>query len=666
MKNIVYKSAIYTKGDVHVGDKYFINGEEYVIPITLNTLPYVDESDVIGREFELKELKQLFDENDKVILVNGTGGIGKTTLAKYFIAKHRNSYNYVAWININKNTLESFIYETQLVDSLRLKPEFDLTQQDADWQKNCFEILINRMRQLKIKDKESHNLLVIDNASEDIEHAAIIDNIALRPNWKVLVTSREKLIGFLEFELSELSDVNAKTLFYHHYNYQKDDSKVEEILRLIEKHTLLIEIISKLGQSYRWGLSEILDLLKKKGMNISYPNMPKLAHNKNQRIYAVVDYLIDVLKVNKIEDETENFLKHFSLFPSTFLSYSKTPEINLLEFLKIESPSEKKDNLTKNLNWLVQKGFLQWSKQDDTFRMHPIISDVVRKKYEFKLSEFIEYSNYINEKLKVNYAESESPIKKGKFIMFSENLIDVISAKRKKFLVDDSLLGEMMISLGMFYFSSGKYETALRFEGSAVKLCEDVFGQNSERLADALNSKAETLTFLEKYEESIMAHQNALAIRYKIHPKQSKEIAQSLHNLGNTYYYSDDYKKCLYFYKKSVKIWEKTLDNNHSYLAAAYTNIGNTYRYLGNFERSLFYHKKSLKIRLTFNDNQNPDLAKTFWSIAATYYDNKQTKLAKKFMARAIEIFNSYYEENHPLLVSATEWQDKINQSLNN
>lgn len=662
MKNIVYKSAIYAKGNVHVGDKYFINGEEYAIPITLNTLPYVDESEVIGRESELSELKQLVDENDKVILVNGTGGIGKTTLAKYFIAKHRSDYNYIAWINIGKNTLESFIYDTQLIDSLRLKHEFESIEQNADWQKKCFKLLVNRMRQLKIKGKNSFNLLIIDNASEDIEHSTIFDYIALRPNWKVLVTSREKLLGFLEYELHELTDAYAKALFYHHYSYQKDDTKVEEILTIIEKHTLLIEIISKLGQSYRWSLIEIIELLKKKGMDISYPNMPKLTHNKNQRISAVVEYLIDVLKVNEINKEIENTLKHFSLFPTTFISYSKTPAINLLEFLKIESPSSKKDKLTRNLNWLVQKGFIQWTKKDDTFRMHPIISDVIRKKYEFILDEFSEYSNYLNEKLKVNHAESESPTTISRFVIFSENLIDVISQKRKKYLPGDSLIGEMMISLGMFYFATGKYETALRFEDSAVKLSEDIFGHNSEKVADALNSKAETLTFLEKYEESVSAHQTALAIRHKLFPKVSKEIAQSLHNLGNTFYYSDDYDKSLYYYKESVKIWKKTLETNHSYLAAAYTNIGNTYRYLGDYKRSLFYHKKSLKIRLNFNDSENPDLAKNYWSIAATYYDNKEAKLAKKFMTMAIEIFNSYYDENHPLLINAIEWQKKINQ----
>ena len=36
---------------------------------------------------ELEELKDKVDNNQKVVVVNGIGGIGKTTLAKYFIDK---------------------------------------------------------------------------------------------------------------------------------------------------------------------------------------------------------------------------------------------------------------------------------------------------------------------------------------------------------------------------------------------------------------------------------------------------------------------------------------------------------------------------------------------------------------------------------------------------
>lgn len=85
-QNIFYKSKITAQGNIHIGDLYQINGQPREIPLQLNTIPFIDKSEVIGRNKDLQSVNELLQVSDKVVLVNGLGGIGKTVLAKFFIA----------------------------------------------------------------------------------------------------------------------------------------------------------------------------------------------------------------------------------------------------------------------------------------------------------------------------------------------------------------------------------------------------------------------------------------------------------------------------------------------------------------------------------------------------------------------------------------------------
>lgn len=263
-KNILYQSPIYTDGDVHIGDIYTIHGVIRKIPFQLNTLPSISEEDIIGRKEDLEAVKGILKDSDKVVLVNGVGGIGKTTLAKYFARLSYKEYNYIAWVNNTSNIKEAFTNDIALIDSLHLKTDLAELPQNEHWLENAFSLILNRMRQLANDENNRKNLLIIDNAGTDIEDLDIIDKITLKPNWQVLATSRNVLEGFKIFELLALQEKDALQLFYHHYKYEKDDKIVEEILNRISFHTLSIEVIAKTAEKRMLPLQELLEIIKKK------------------------------------------------------------------------------------------------------------------------------------------------------------------------------------------------------------------------------------------------------------------------------------------------------------------------------------------------------------------------------------------------------------------
>ncbi len=96
-KNAVINSTITAEGNVHIGDTYLQNVEQP--PLFLTSPPQKPEVFIDGGENYLHQIKTaLFQESGSCVLINGEGGIGKTTVAAQYFHTHIHSYNHVAWI----------------------------------------------------------------------------------------------------------------------------------------------------------------------------------------------------------------------------------------------------------------------------------------------------------------------------------------------------------------------------------------------------------------------------------------------------------------------------------------------------------------------------------------------------------------------------------------
>ena len=66
---------------------------------------------LIGRENDLVALAEMLKKTERVVLVNGLGGIGKTEVCKFFFYSHYNQYDYAAWIDWISSLKESLLYQ---------------------------------------------------------------------------------------------------------------------------------------------------------------------------------------------------------------------------------------------------------------------------------------------------------------------------------------------------------------------------------------------------------------------------------------------------------------------------------------------------------------------------------------------------------------------------
>ena len=128
------------------------------------------------------------------MLLNGTGGIGKTTLAIEYLNKYQNFYDHLGFVEYNndiKNSFLSAFVNTYKLDSQTVDERFE-------------ELLYN------LQNLDGKNLLIIDNikTSDDFE---IIKDLSI--NFELLITSRTEFNTVNKLDIEHLPKEKAKELF---------------------------------------------------------------------------------------------------------------------------------------------------------------------------------------------------------------------------------------------------------------------------------------------------------------------------------------------------------------------------------------------------------------------------------------------------------------------
>ena len=197
-------------------------------------VPKISKNKIIGRDAELTDLHQRLFNNKQVVLVNGLGGIGKTTLAQVYLAQYWEQYCHIVWVSqISPNIIEDFISTEGLLKNLHLNDE-------GKDQRALFIDIISAFK--KIQD--GPNLLVLDNGDHNL--AKLYDFLPSQPKWHILATSREEIAKFDLKELDFLSEDEAVSLFLSHYTRSKiNRAEIENLVKAVDFHTLTIEFWQK-------------------------------------------------------------------------------------------------------------------------------------------------------------------------------------------------------------------------------------------------------------------------------------------------------------------------------------------------------------------------------------------------------------------------------------
>jgi hypothetical protein len=241
-KNVLHNSTINAGGNVTIGDTY-IQYPDRQIPRFLTQKPFYTEF-FIGRDPDLAAIETDYTEQKRLlVLVNGEGGMGKTTLAAQYWHLHEARYTHLAWV-----FADSGVGNALLSLAVNLGIQFHL-QDDEKAQ-------IRRITE-GVNNLAEPCLLVFDNANNADDLEKYMGTLRRLSNCHILLTSRVTALADVPVHrvLPLKTDFAVQVFTKHYPKYATEGAgsgKVDNspnllhnLLHAVGYNTLVIELLAK-------------------------------------------------------------------------------------------------------------------------------------------------------------------------------------------------------------------------------------------------------------------------------------------------------------------------------------------------------------------------------------------------------------------------------------
>lgn len=686
---------------------HLIEHRSQKLPHHLTTPPFETEG-FLGREDELGSIKQkLFEGDNKLLLVSGEGGVGKTSLASKYYHKYKTYYTHMAWVLSEKDIANALL--------LLAKP-LNVVFEDTAPIKERLGQLLKAMAQL-----EEPCLLVIDNANELEDLKKRHKDLRTCSNFHLLLTTR-----ITEFKQAMLHKTNglpiaqALELFKKHYSSHQstEDELFKEIYEAVGENTLVIELLAKNlclfhKRSSQYHLADLLADLQQKGL---------LALSKSQEVE--VDYqryeeakpediIGSMYDLGELSIDEIALLSVFAVLPAESIAY---PTIEIL------LPDT--ENLEDNLSNLAQKGWLAYNKINDAFKCSPVIQNTTKTKnhnlfrdcqpllatlkkkldYEFdglgtlKNSTYEEAIRYVRyaESVVNNFEQADDSLcsvceRLGKFhsifgkpdkaILFFEQFSQIAEQLNQIAPKNSEYKYALAVSyerLGTLHKNFGQRDTALEYFGKFKQLIEEL-SKEYPKQASFKNDLAVSYGRLGSlYKEMGDEKAKKMALKllkkdcqiskklFKKYPEQASfkyGLAVSYEKLGDLLQTLEKLPKALELLQKSNQLNKDLFQAFHNQvgfkngLASSYSKLGDLHKSLKNWDEALAFFIQSNELsEQLFNDYPNQvgfknGLAISYKKLGVFYRvrDNKPEsrnyfKKAEELWEQLVQAFPQYVE----------------------
>ena len=579
---------------------------------------------LIEREIDLEDVRKRLMKNAQVVLVNGMGGIGKTTLAQMYITKYYKNYKHLVWITISTS---DFI--TDFIQTPGLAISLDIDLQGKTYQ-DYFNEIITALKRLTHEQNEQ-SLIIIDNAEENITQYQ--NYLPHPPYWHVLATSRHKLDEFDVKELDFLDEQQSISLFKLHYKRENiSDNEIGIIVKELEYHTLTIEILAKTAQNDGLNVQKTINTIAE-----NYPVDVTTRHGG--KIDKITSYLSKIFVVSKLSDDEIWLLKQFYHLPSQYLSYQVIETILL-------PPSEKQQtNIRKILTKLTTKGWLLHNQTTGEYKLHRIIVDVIKHSVSISFNDIAPLIESLCSLLKIDQTK-DNPIDKFQWVVFGKHVLIQIP------FTDENEINVLQNNLATVLKDLGDYKGAKELLEKAKISDEKNFGPEHPTTAVRYSNLALVLQDLGDYQGAKELLEKAKISDEKNFGAEHPTTAVSYSNLALVLQALGDYQGAKELLEKAKISAEKNFGAEHPTTAVRYSNLATVLKNLGDYQGA-----KELLEKAKISNEKNfgpghPTTAVSYSNLANVLKELGDYQGAKELLEKAKNIFEQTLGSVHPKTIT--------------
>jgi len=597
----------------------------------LSAFTPINTSLFVGREKELAEIQAFLSKGERVLLVNGMGGIGKTSLAKYYVQKYGFKYDHIIWVDVlperNKaggDVLSAFVsYQNNILNHLKLS--FPPKTPDRD----KFYTLMARLGEM-----EGNNLLVIDNAGEKI--IEVQEHLPKAPRWKTLVTSRNSFARFKVYSLDILPKEDAQALFLQYYPQAKEDSLLPLLLKRIGYHTLTIELLAKTLHSHkRLTLPALWKAIDAEGLQAANRKKVSIDHPVFKTPIKANDCVLKLFDIDLLSKEEISLLLQFAVLPPMALAYTL-----LTDLLAIENEAE--DDFMELLDELAQKGWL--TTKEDTYSCLQIIQEAVRQQTPPTVENCESLIESISSKLSIDQTK-DNPIDKFPWVPYGKSLIQWIEANTKE---ASSTLALLRSNLGLVLYLLGDYQGAKEQLEAALESDLSNFGENHLNVATRRSNLGGVLLDLGDYQGAKEQLQAALESAIRNFGENHPNVATSRSNLGLVLLDLGDYQGAKEQLEAALESDLRNFGANHPTVATRLSNLGLVLSDLGDYQGAKEQLEAALESDLRNFGANHPKVATRLSNLGLLLLSLGDYQGAKEQLEAALASDLRNFGENHP------------------
>lgn len=634
--------------------KYIPRHRQNISVLHLPVLPAVGLGSFIGREDELKLIKQSLDAGVKPIVISGLGGIGKTELAAEF----------------GRNYCDGNIYFVTFRGSFTKTLALGVTEGISDLpprltQEESCQTALNRLQAC-----EKNDILIIDNVDDE---CCGFDQLIKDPMYRAISNLQMRLVLTTRYDIPksiQIERLNYEGLYriFENYNVPISKTDMDALIEAVSGHTMTIDLIARMmvGSWKKVSAEQLLDALNKNDLK-QFNRTISTDRNRDAEQLRIYDHLKVVFNLADIPDSAKVVLCYATLLPDSGMNSEP-----------FGSALQEDEQIA--LDDLIQHGWL--SLRDELLSIHPIIRLIgreelqpterncapfliaVAQQYDTNLYDAIQYRQWAE---LFTLADEVIPDPNGNWALHAGLLwgeigvfekaqklnLRMVSLREQQSEADPQMLATAYNNVGITYGELGDYSKALEYAKKSLKLLQNTHIEDTLILARSYSNVGLAYSYQNDPETALEYLLKALRIEETLLPDGHPDLAPSYNSIGGIYGQLNDHNQALKYMLKALDIREKEFHGDHLHLALSYSNIGYTYGRLGDSENALKYSLKALEIRKKILPKSHPDHATSYDNLSDIYNDIGNHEKALEYKICALDILEQVLPAMHPDLAQA-------------
>ena len=576
-----------------------------------------------GRESELQKLRQLLEDGGKCVLVSGMGGIGKTHICRKLFEEYYHNhgkggeepFHHIGYIEYNGDM------DSSLQQCLKFRKQDHPEQNvEAAW------------RELEHLAADGKLLLIVDNVNVSLREDPGLAKLQEIPG-AIIITSRRGAMGkaFKLFRI-DFMDTEQCRKIYERIRFggsdkavsEEEESDLKEIIeKMAARHTITIEFLAHLAKMRHWNVLKLRQELEQNGFCLQYTDEEECPVNLQKSYEALYD-------LSELTEAEQNILEAFSVFPYLPLEVEVCKE-----WLLADAGAE--DDI---LNGLSRKGWLQFSIDSESYRLHPVFAQFIYEKRKPIGDHHVELVEACVKSLKV--ADNGSAQECQNYLPFAESIVEKLD------FGEHEERAYLMSEIAYLLHYIGEYKRAEEWNMKSLRIREEILGEDHPATASSYHNLAYLNHSQGKYKEAEQLYKKALRVREKVLGKDHPATATSYNNLALLYKKQEKYKEAENLYEKALGIREKILGVDHPDTASSYNNLAGLYEDQGKYKEAENLYEKALRIQEKTLGKEHPDTASSYNNLAGLYREQGKYSNAIECYLISLNIFANKLGVDHP------------------